>query len=99
MFRHKFSQCRKYGYGHNTPPSGQKTIYTNFKQYPLQYLQQILISSSLQNVPIPLNIQIQPDGTALLIQQLVNATMVSQTAFEKMIENLNEIAEGTKMIK
>ena len=50
-FGHKFSQCRKYGYGHNTPPSGQKTIYPNFKQHPSQYLQHILISSSLQNVP------------------------------------------------
>ena len=98
-FGHKFSQCRKYGYGHNTPPSGQKTIYPNFKQHPLQYLQQILISSSLQNVPISPNIQIQSDGTALLIQQLVNVTKVSQTTFEKMVENLNEIAKGTKMIK
>ena len=98
-FGHKFSQCRKYGYGHNTPSGGQKTIYPNFKQYPSQYLQQIPISSNLQNVPISSNIQIQPDGTALLIQQLVNTTKISQTAFEKMVENLNEIAEGTKMIK
>ena len=45
------------------------------------------------------NIQIQPDGTALLIQQLVNVMKVIQTAFEKTVENLNEIAEGTKMIK
>ena len=45
------------------------------------------------------NIQIQPDGTALLIQQLVNASKISQNAFEKTVENLNEIAEGTKMIK
>ena len=34
-----------------------------------------------------------------VIQQLVNASKVSQDAFEKMVENLNEIAEGTKMIK
>ena len=26
-------------------------------------------------------------------------TEVSQTAFEKLVENLNEIAEGTKMTK
>ena len=32
-------------------------------------------------------------------QQLVNVTKVSQTAFEKTVENLNENAEGTKMIK
>ena len=37
--------------------------------------------------------------SALLIQQLVNATKISQNAFEKTVENLNEIAEGTKMIK
>ena len=88
-FGHKFSQCGKYGYGCNTPPSGQKTIYPNFKQHPLQYLQQFLISPSLQNVPISPNIQIQPDGTAFLIQQLVNAMKVSQTAFEKTVENRN----------
>ena len=34
-----------------------------------------------------------------MIQQLVNASKVSQDAFEKTVENLNEIAEGTKMIK
>ena len=50
------------------------------------------------------NIQIQPDGTALLVttascQQLVHVMKVSQTAFEKTVENLNEIAEGMKMIK
>ena len=50
-------------------------------------------------MPISPNIQIQLDGTALLIQQIVNATKVSQTALEKTVENLNEIAEGTKMIK
>ena len=71
----------------------------NVKQHPSQYLSETPISTSLQNVPISPNIQIQPDGTALLIQQLVNASKVSQDAFEKMVENLNEIAEGTKMIK
>ena len=83
-FGHKYLQCGKYGYGHNTPPNGQKTIYLNFKQHPLQYLQQFPVSPSLQNVPISPNIQIQPDGTASLIQQLVNVTKVSQTAFEKL---------------
>ena len=58
-------------------------IYPYFKQHPLQYLQQFPVSPSLQNIPISPNIQIQPDGTALLIQQLINATKVSQTAFEK----------------
>ena len=69
------------------------------KQHPSQYLAKTPITTGLQNVPISPNIQIQPDGTALLIQQLVNATKISQNAFEKMVENLNEIAEGTKMIK
>ena len=98
-FDHKFSQCGKYGYGRNTPPYTQKTRYPNVKQHPSQYLSKTPISTSLQNVPISPNIQIQPDGTALLIQQLVNASKVSQDAFEKTVENLNEIAEGTKMIK
>ena len=98
-FGHKFSQCGKYGYGHNTPPHTQKTCYPNVKQHPSQYLTKTPIATSLQNVPILPNIQIQPDGTALLIQQLVNASKISQNAFEKMVENLNEIAEGTKMIK
>ena len=98
-FGHKFSQCRKYGYGCNTPPHTQKTHYPNAKQHPSQYLPKTSIPTSLQNVPISPNIQIQPDGTALLIQQLVNATKISQNAFEKTVENLNEIAEGTKMIK
>ena len=96
---HKFSQCGKYGYGCNTPPHTQKTCYPNVKQHPSQYLAKTPIAISLQNVPISPNIQIQPDGTALLIQQLVNATKISQNAFEKTVENLNEIAEGTKMIK
>ena len=69
------------------------------KQHPSQYLAKTPIATGLQNVPISPNIQIQPDGTALLIQQLVNATKISQNAFEKTVENLNEIAEGTKMIK
>ena len=69
------------------------------KQQPSQYLAKTPIATGLQNVPISPNIQIQPDGTALLIQQLVNATKISQNAFEKTVENLNEIAEGTKMIK
>ena len=98
-FGHKFSQCGKYGYGHNTPPHTQKTHYPNVKQHPSQYLPKAPIATSLQNVPISPNIQIQPDGTALLIQQLVNASKISQNAFEKMVENLNEIAEGMKMIK
>ena len=98
-FGHKFSQCGKYGYGHNTPPHTQKTRYPNMKQHPSQYLAKTPIATGLQNVPISPNIQIQPDGTALLIQQLVNATKISQNAFEKTVENLNEIAEGTKMIK
>ena len=98
-FGHKFSQCGKYGYGHNTPPLTQKTRYPNVKQHPSQYLPKTPVATSLQNVPILSNIQIQPDGTALLIQQLVNASKVSQDAFERMVENLNEIAEGTKMIK
>ena len=98
-FGHKFSQCGKYGYGPNTPPHTQKTRYPNVKQHPSQYLPKTPVATSLQNVPISPNIQIQPDGTALLIQQLVNASKVSQDAFEKMVENLNEIAEGTKMIK
>ena len=34
-----------------------------------------------------------------MIQQLVNASKISQNAFEKTVENLNEIAEGTKIIK
>ena len=55
--------------------------------------------TGLQNVPISPNIQIQPDGTALLIQQLVNTSKISQNPFEKTVENLNEIAEGMKMIK
>ena len=96
---HKFSQCGKYGYGRNTPPHTQKTHYPIIKQHPSQYLPKTIVATSLQNVPISPNIQIQPDGTALLIQQLVNASKVSQDAFEKMVENLNEIAEGTKMIK
>ena len=33
-FGHKYLQCGKYGYGHNTQPNGQKTIYPNFKQHP-----------------------------------------------------------------
>ena len=98
-FGHKFSQCGKYGYGCNTPPHTQKTCYPNVKQHPSQYLPKTPIATSLQNVPILPNIQIQPDGTALLIQQLVNASKVSQAAFEKTVENLNEIVEGTKMIK
>ena len=98
-FGHKFSQCGKYGYGCNTPPHTQKTHYPNVKQHPSQYLTKIPIATNLQNVPILPNIQIQPDGTALLIQQLVNASKISQNAFEKMVENLNETAEGTKMIK
>ena len=98
-FGHKFSQCGKYGYGHNTPPHTQKTRYPNVKQHPSQYLAKTPIATGLQNVPISPNIQIQPDGTALLIQQLVNATKISQNAFQKTVENLNEIAEGTKMIK
>ena len=69
------------------------------KQHPPQYLAKTPIATGLQNVPISPNIQIQPDCTALLIQQLVNATKISQNAFEKTVENLNEIAEGTKMIK
>ena len=98
-FGHKFSQCGKYGYGCNTPPHTQKPHYPNVKQHPSQYLPKIPIAASLQNVPILPNIQIQPDGTALLIQQLVNASKISQNTFEKTVENLNEIAEGTKMIK
>ena len=93
-FGHKFSQCGKYGYGRNTPPHTQKIHYPNVKQHP-----KTPIATSLQNVPISPNIKIQPDGTALLIQQLVNASKISQNAFEKMVENLNEIAEGMKMIK
>ena len=34
-----------------------------------------------------------------MIQQLVNASKISQNAFEKTVENLNEIAGDTKMIK
>ena len=98
-FRHKFSQCGKYGYGCNTPPRTQKIRYPNVKQHPSQYLAKTPIATGLQNVPISPNIQIQPDGTALLIQELVNATKISQNVFEKTVENLNEIAEGTKMIK
>ena len=98
-FGHKFSQCRKYGYRRNTPPHTQKNHYPNVKQHPLQYLAKTPIATGLQNVPISPNIQIQPDGTALLIQQLVNASKISQNAFEKTVENLNEIAESTKMIK
>ena len=98
-FGHKFSQCGKYGYGCNTPPHTQKIRYPNVKQHPSQYLPKTPIATSLQNVPISPNIQIQPDGTALLIQQLVNASKISQNAFEKMVENLNEIAKGTKMVK
>ena len=98
-FGHKFSQCGKYGYGRNTPPHTQKIHYPSMKQHPSQYLAKTPIATGLQNVPISPNIQIQPDGTALLIQQLVNATKISQDAFEKTVENLNEIAEGTKMIK
>ena len=98
-FGHKFSQCGKYGYGHNTPPYTQKTCYPSMKQHPSQYLAKTPIATGLQNVPISPNIQIQSDGTTLLIQQLVNATKISQSAFEKTVENLNEIAEGTKMIK
>ena len=98
-FGHKFAQCGKYGYGRNTPPHTQKTHYPSVKQHPSQYLAKTPIATGLQNVPISPNIQIQPDGTALLIQQLVNATKISQNAFEKTVENLNEIAEGTKMIK
>ena len=74
-------------------------LATNVKQHPSQYLPKTPVATSLQNIPISPNIQIQPDGTALLIQQLVNASKVSQDRFEKMVENLNEIAEGTKMIK
>ena len=70
-FGHKYLQCGKYGCSHNTPLNGQKTIYHNFKQHPSQYLQQFPVSPSLQNVLISPHIQIQPDGTALLIQQLV----------------------------
>ena len=98
-FGHKYLHCGKYSCGCNTQPNEQKTINSNFKQHPSQYLQQFAVSPSLQSVPISPNIQIQPDGTALLIQQLVNATKVSQTAFEKTAENLNKIAEGMKMIK
>ena len=98
-FGHKFSQCGKYGYGCNTPPHTQKTCYPNIKQHPSQYLAKTPIATGLQNVPISPNIQIQPDGTTLLIQQLVNASKISQNAFEKTVENLNEITEGTKMIK
>ena len=47
-FGHKYSQCGKYGNGHNTRPNGQKMIYPNFKQHPLQYLQQFPVSPSLQ---------------------------------------------------
>ena len=82
-FGHKYLQCGKYGCSHNTPLNGQKTIYHNFKQHPSQYLQQFPVSPSLQNVLISQHIQIQPDGTALLIQQLVNAMKVSKTAFGK----------------
>ena len=77
------------------PPADRKSAL----QHPLQYLQQFPVSPSLQNVPILPNIQIQPDGTAFLIQQLVNVMKVSQTDFEKTVENLNKIAEGMKMIK
>ena len=96
---HKFSQFGKYGYGCKTPPLTQKHHYPNVKQHPSQYLAKTPIATDLQNIPISPNIQIQPDGTALLIQQLVNASKISQNAFEKTVENLNEIAEGTKMIK
>ena len=51
-FGHKFSQCRKYGYGHNTPPHTQKTHYPNVKQHPSQYLPKTPVTTSLQNVPI-----------------------------------------------
>ena len=98
-FGHKLSQCGKYGYGCNIPPHTQKTHYPNVKQHPSQYLPKTPVTTSLQNVPVLPNIQNQPDGTALLIQQLVNASKVSQDTFEKTVENLNEIAEGTKMIK
>ena len=72
-------------------PTSNSIHHNISKQFP--------ISPSLQNVRISHNIQVQPDGTALVIQQLVNATRVSQSAFEKTVENLNEIAEATKMKK
>ena len=82
-FGHKFSQCGKYGYGCNTPPHTQKTRYSNVKQHPSQYLPKTPIATSLQNVPISPNIQIQLDGTALLIQQLVNASKSVKTHLRK----------------
>ena len=82
-----------------TPHHTHKKPITLVRNSTHQYLAKIPIATDLQNVPISPNIQIQPDGTTLLIQQLVNATKISQNAFEKMVENLNEIAEGTKMIK
>ena len=83
-FGHKFSQCGKYGYGHNTPPYTQKTRYPNVKQHPSQYLAKIPITTGLQNVPISPNIQIQLEGTALLIQQLVNATKLVRMHLRKL---------------
>ena len=48
-FGDKYSQCGKYGYGHNTPPNGQKTIFPNFKQHPLQCLHQFPVFPSLMS--------------------------------------------------
>ena len=56
-FGHKFSQCGKYGYGHNTPPYTQKTRYPSMKQHPSQYLAKTPIATGLQNVSISPNIQ------------------------------------------
>ena len=98
-FGQKFWQCGKYGYGCNTPPSGQKTIYLNLKQHPLQYLQQCPMPQVYRMYPFHLTFKFNQMGQHCSIQQLVNAMKVSQTAFKKTVENLNEIAEGTKMIK